>query len=1038
MRKLRWMLRATLVAAFAAFGAGAVAAQQGTVTGTITDADGGKPLAGARVQIIGTALQATTNQSGKYTIAGVSPGARELRAVFVGYESGRRSVTVAAGETVTADFALKTLPYTLDEIVSTATGDQRKIELGNVVARVQSDSLVATAPVRQISDVLQGRVAGVTLQQSSGTTGTGSQIRIRGLSSVSLSNEPIIFIDGVRVESGVASNSIGVGGQSPSRINDINPEEIEAIEIVKGPSASTLYGPDAGNGVILITTKKGKAGKPQWTTYAEGGLINDTKRYPVNYANFGTQLTGANAGSTVRNCTLQNAAAGVCRIDSVTTFDPLRNPVTSPLAQGYRQQYGANVAGGSDFARYFFAGEYENEIGAYGLSSAEQQRLITQRGYTDGVPFNIRRPNELTRVNIRTNASANVFKNAELSAQLGITSSQLRLPTADNSVLGSLTNYLTGPGFVGDTLGNGGNNFGHRPGELFSRFVRQDVERYVGSATFTWSPINWLQTRVVGGYDLTNRVDKSLDPRGEAPNFSTLRSEGARTDNRTNIRQYTGTVDATARYSITKGVTGKTFGGIQYFRNSFLGNRATGENIAPGNRTLIGASRQFVSEVNVTTATIGYIAEQQVAVKDRLFLTGAMRQDRAAAVGRNFNSPIVPRASVSYLLSDEGFFPKNGVLNTLRLRGAWGRSSVLPQNALVAEQTFNFVGVTVLGTDVPGVVLGNLGNPNLGPEISTETEVGFDATLLNDKVSVEFTAFRKNTRDALISRVLAPSLGVSASQLFNLGGIRNEGLELAVNLRPIQSKALNWDMTLTGSLLRNNVQSLGTNLAGQPLPPILDIGGTQRTLPGYPVAGYWDRPITGFADANGDGLIGVNEVTVGDTAEYLGSVIPLREAAMNTAITVLDGKLRIGAQIDYRGAYRLTNLSERFRCFSAFGGGNCQARRDPTTPLDQQARQVATSNAVFGNTFAGFIEDASFMRFRELSATYTAPKSFAKLFSAANANFTFAVRNVGFLLNKYTGIDPEVNGFGQGGNFARDFFSQPPTRNFVFRASFGF
>lgn len=1034
MRKVRWMLRSAVVALVAAFGAGTAAAQQGTVTGTITDVDGGKPLAGARVQVVGTALTATANQSGKYTITGVNPGAREIRAVFVGYESSKKAVTVAAGETVTADFSLKALPYSLDEIVSTATGDQRKIELGHTVAAIKTDSLVANAPVRSISDVLQGRVAGVQLLQSSGTTGTGSQIRIRGLSSISLSNEPIIFIDGVRVESGTGSNSIGVGGQSPSRINDLNPEEIENIEIVKGPSASTLYGPEAGNGVILVTTKKGKAGKPVWNTYVEGGIINDTKRYPDNYAAFG-RLTSTNAAT--RACTLQLVAAGTCVIDSISTFNPLLNPVLSPLAQGYRQQYGANVAGGTDAIRYFFSGEYEGETGPFELPSAERTRLITERGYTDGVPDNINRPNALKRIALRTNASAQVFKNAEINAQVGYTTSQLRLPNNDNNVLGILSNGLTGAGSALDTAGTGGWGFGFRPGELFSRPTTQDVERFVGSVTGTWTPVSWLSTRIVGGYDLSQRIDRQLNPRNQAPNFGTLRTEGSRIYNETTIRQYTGSFDATARYTPSKGITAKTTGGIQFFRNSFLGNRATGENIAPGNTTLNGATRQFVSEVNVTNATVGAFVEQSIAIKERLFLTGAGRIDRASAVGTNFSSPILPKASVSYLISDEGFFPKGSFVNSLRLRSSWGRASVLPGSALVAQQTLNFAATTIAGTDVPGVLFGNLGNPDLKPETSTELEAGFDASLFNDKVSIEFTGFRKTTKDALISRVLAPSLGVSAGQLFNLGSVRNEGLELAINLRPIQSKNLNWDMTLTGSLLRNRVLTLGNDAQGNPLPPILDIGGTQRTLPGFPLAGFWDRRIVEIIDRNGDGIIGTNEVGVNDAATYLGSVVPQREAAMNTSISMINNTLRIGAQIDYRGAYRLTNLTERFRCFST-GSGVCQARRDASTPLERQAANIATSNAAFGNTFAGYIEDASFMRFRELSATYTAPKSFARLFSASTANFTFAVRNLGFLLNNYTGIDPEVNGFGQGGNFARDFLTQPPTRNFVFRASFGF
>lgn len=245
---------AGLLALGLVLGAGTAQAQQGSITGKVTDQANGQALVGARVQAAGTNYFAISNQQGQYTIRGVNGGTYSLRIVMLGYGSTQKSVTVAAGQAATVDWALSQVPYTLEEIVTTATGEQLKRELGNSVSRVEAAQLVDAAPVTSLTEVLNGRVAGVVAIANDGIVGSGSRIRIRGVSSASLATDPLVYVDGIRVSERGPALTVGNGGNSPSFFNDINPEEIESIEVVKGPSAATLYGTQAANGVIRITT----------------------------------------------------------------------------------------------------------------------------------------------------------------------------------------------------------------------------------------------------------------------------------------------------------------------------------------------------------------------------------------------------------------------------------------------------------------------------------------------------------------------------------------------------------------------------------------------------------------------------------------------------------------------------------------------------------------------------------------------------------------------------------------------------------------
>src|SRR5438128_3468599 len=412
----------------------ALGAQTGTVAGRVTDQSTGQPLVDARVTVAGTTLIAHTSGDGHYRLPKVPAGPVTLRVSLIGYGTVSRSVAVSTGDTTTTDVQMAISAFSLDEVVVTATGEQTKREVGNVVNTIRSDSLVATRPIANMNDLLAAKAPGVEVLEGN-LTGAGARVRIRGTSSLSLNNEPLYIIDGVRMTSANNSSSIGIGGTNPSRVNDINPEEIESYEVIKGPSAAALYGTAASTGVIIIETKRGTPGATRWNVYAEQGLIKDYNTYPTAYRGWMTHPTGIpDSGSLPTNgieCFLTQVVAGTCTQDSVTKYNLFEDPQTSPNATGYRNQYGIQVLGGSDAVRYFVSGEWENEVSQLKMPPFAVDSLLTIRPIA-AVPFEQLRPNARRRVSLRANAEARLNPRMDLSLSSGFISSTQRLPQTDS------------------------------------------------------------------------------------------------------------------------------------------------------------------------------------------------------------------------------------------------------------------------------------------------------------------------------------------------------------------------------------------------------------------------------------------------------------------------------------------------------------------------------------------------------------------------------------------------------------------------------
>ena len=1010
---------ASLLAVVCSFGMAQAAAAQGILTGRVTAQGSNEPVAEGRVIVIGTSLFATTNAEGRYTIRNVPSGLQSVRVLRVGFAEQKKSVEITTGQTSTLDFQLATVAIKLAEVVTTATGTERTVTQGNSIAQIDAAELTKTKPITSIGDLLTARAPGVQVMPNN-MTGASVRVRIRGTSSLSLSNDPIYIIDGVRMTSDNGSQSIGIGGTTFSRVGDINPQDIENIEVVKGPSAATLYGTDAANGVIVITTKRGRAGKARWNVFAENGIIKDRNTYPTAYTLFGHTPA---APTVSKQCFLSQIASGACVKDSLLSFNLWSDPETTPLGTGQRQQYGVSASGGNEGVTYFVSGGYEKELGVYTIPEFDRQRL-------DSMGVNILpewlRPNALEKQNVRVNLMSAMSPTLDVQTSAGFIHSNQRLPQTDNNTTGLASSAYGGPGYRNN--GNGSLGFpknGYRaytPGDIFQETFNQQINRFIGGVNANWRPFSWMANRANVGVDYTSRVDTDLCRRSNCSDFGTSRL-GFSVDNRSNIRNFSFDLASSGTFQPMQSLNAKTTLGAQYVNYAFDRNGASGEQLAPGTVTPSDGAIQSVSASTSYTKTLGIFLEEALAFRDRLFLTAALRTDQNSAFGTNFQQVYYPKLSASYVISDEEFFPKIPMLDQLRLRATYGAAGTQP-GPNDALRYFSAAQVNADRTDVNGIILSAVGNPNLKPERATEFEGGFDAKMLDQRVNLELTYYSKLTKDALISRVLPPSAGVSTSRFENLGSVKNAGVEGQITAQLLQDKRFGWDASFAGSANSNKLVDLG------PVPPI--IGTLIQERAGYPLFGWWSRPITGYADKNGDGLLDVTEVTVGDTAVFLGYSAPRYEMTFNNGFDFLDRTLRIATLFDYKGGYKGDNDTQRIRCQNRV---NCREEADPTASLEHQARVVALRDNP-ARTQAGFIEDGSFVRWRELSVTYSAPDRMAtRVFRAQSASLTFAARNL-HVWTKYSGVDPEAS-YGSG-NVPNDFQTAPPPTYFTLRLNLGF
>lgn len=1018
---VRRLMRAFSAVAMAfALSAASGSAQTGTVTGIVTDASTGSPLVGVQVVIPGTNQGGLTNRVGRYLLLNVPTGSVEVRAVFLGFGQQTQTVNVSAGGTATADFRLETSAIQLEGvIVNSVTGrEQRLREVGTNTTTIDVDQ-IEPATITSMADLLSGRSEGVILQDVNGTTGSGQRIRIRGANSLSLSNEPLVFVDGIQYNS---SNdlSIGVGGQEAGRLNDLNPNDIANIEIVKGPAAAALYGTAAANGVLLITTKRGRAGAPEWNFYAEYGELEDRFEYPLNYMAYSvvgdgsapfTTASGAFNTTDYAYCPNRSAAAGTCTQDGVATFNTLLDPRTTPFSKGNRGRYGASVRGGNDRVTYFVSGEIGDETGVIDY-------------------------NTLDRSTVRANLNAAVNDQVDLSISTGYTTQSTGFNSNDNSIFSPLINGLLGEAYyvpradgVPEDDGENRRNYGFGLNQVDNEVyvINDDIDRITLSSNGQYRPTDWLSLNATGGLDfISGHTFRTLQP-GLLP-ISQAFANGIRESDRTSRYNYTFNSSGVGTFTLKPDLFSTTTVGVSYNRSLLNRTECYGSSLLQGTASCGTTSDLFsIDEDYSEVIQVGAYVATELAWRDRVFLGGAIRGDDNSAFGSDFGFIVYPSLSLSWVVGEEDWFPQMDFLSSFRLRSAWGTSGLRP-DFRDAVTLFSATTVATPSGDVPGITVNSTGNIDLKPERSTEYEVGFDAALLNDRLGVEFTYFNKKSRDALIERRLAPSLGLADSRFENLGEIKNAGTELAVNVAALQADDVGLDLRVALTTLDNEVVALGDGVED-----IVFNRGLQRHAEGYPAGAFFAIPFT-FDDADGNGLLENDEVTVGDEAEYIGPALPTYQMSFGGELRLFDF-MRVATLFEARGGNYQGNDSEAFRCGARSTRG-CEAVADPNAPLEVQATHIA--DRYLASQY-GTIEKADFIKWREISVTLEAPESLTSTLPELDGlSLTLSGRNLATWTD-YSGLDPETVEGGGSVNFSQsEFNTQPPVRYLMIRLNYNF
>jgi TonB-linked SusC/RagA family outer membrane protein len=1000
-----------------------LAQSTGTVRGRVIEAGSQRPVADAQVSVVGSTVGAITNAAGDYVIANVPAGARQLRVRRIGFQAAEQAVTVTSGATVAVNFTMTQAAAQLDQIVVTGTGGATtRRTVGNAITTINAAELTRENSISNVSEILQSKTPGVTILPGSGTPGTSGDIRIRGSNSLS-GSRPVIFIDGIRMSNeGLGNwNATGTGAtgqafstQITSGLDFLNPEDIESIEVIKGPAAATLYGADASSGVIQILTKRGIRGqqKAQWTVRGERGVNQWGTETLTNYL---TCDSARIAGRVVVDGVSQPTFTG-CQgkpIGTVLTQNPLEiDP--SARRDGSIQRLNLGLRGGADRYSYFLSADKDDEYGVY-FNSFNHRKAA--RGNFTLVP------NERT----------------ELAINVSYGQNDLRLPPQDESVLGVLLNASRSqPGLrpTGNfrTVFTGTDTIvypNQSPGRANDYNNRTRSDRLQLGATVNYNPAAWLRNRLTIGTDQVFSTADLLVLPGD--DFEPIGNVLQRTPR---FRDYTVDYVGQLPYRITSAFSGTTSFGTQIISRLRETLTATGAGLGAPDVTTIGSAQTTTggntySENN----SVGYFGQQEIAWRNRLFLTGAVRADDNSSFGTNFDLIVYPKLSLSWVLSEEpaveGLF-KAIATNSFKLRSAWGQAGRAP-DPYTATRTYQIIRTTLSQTSTgSGLITNSFGNQELKPERGEEFEVGFESSHLSDRLGFDFTYYSRRTRDMLVGVPVAPSLGFISSPITNLGTVKNSGLELAMTATPVTASRFAWDTRVNFATNNDILETFQVPNKTSEVLPSQAFGAVQQHRVGYRLGAYWAPvvqrdPVTGAIKLTAGGAID----TVG-TTRYIGPSAPTRELGFANTFTFFQN-FRVYALLDYKGGHYLFNLKERNRCQTA--NDNCErandprflAARAPKTAADSLLRRELDAIRTIPSLF---IEKADFVKLREVSLSVTIPQRLVARSGASAAQLVLSGRNLG-LWTDYTGLDPEVNSYG-GRNFARvDAYANPMARRFA-------
>jgi len=944
-----------------------------TVRGHVTEGPGGRGIPEAQVSITGTRVGALTNQNGDFTLVGVPTGPRALEIRRIGYQPVTRNITVIAGDNAVGDIALSVSAVNLSEVVVTGTGTAtEKRAIGTNIATVDS-ALISRAEAVTVDQAMQGKIPGAQITQNSGSPGGGGiSVRLRGTNSFISGSDPLYIVDGVIVDNGSAQLAdLGIRSNPQNRLADLNPDDIEHIEVTRGAAAAALYGSRANNGVVQIFTKRGTIGKAHYTANTRYSVSQLREQQPFNFYPYNEN------GLPVTRFNYQD--------DIFHT------------APGNEQNL--TVEGGNDQTRYFISGNYAFEDGIMRSTSSQRSGA---------------------RINLQQQLASNLTGN--VTANYVTTHNELQAfgEQNDYGIMGSL---FFAPTQVDFRPVNGiyplPPSLGTNPLLAIAKIRNpQQIDRFIGSTKLTWTPLTHLLLDYTLGLDNTGFEQRQFVPRnavlGTAP-LATGRSQSvfqsSRVLNQDGVGSYTwnpiGPFDL------------RTTAGLNYTDQRVRMTSATANGLAPVGDLVSAGSVFSAGQTDVEMRTLGFYGQQELAWRNKLFLTGGVRFDASSTFAPSERWQAFPKLSASYVVIDN----KAGALNNLRLRSALGYAGSQPSITNAYSQFITYSQLPFAGR--PGFVNNTIyGNPNLRNERAREWEVGTDVGFLDGRVSTEATYYNRLVSDLLFFRPLPTSTGFS-QQFAPIGSMSNKGIELLLHTQNVDNPNLSWASTITYAHNKNLVESLS-------IQDFQSAGGyPNRIRAGYPAGVFYGSYaardcITGQLLLDSLGRYRRSNQTV-DMGATLAQREALSHGTCNDSLNKIIGdpnpkwtgsilneftlarRVRLRALLDGVFGNQIMNLSTRAQ--NAGIASNSKTYERELLPYGDPRKLPPGFDARTQGIFEYWIEDGTFVKLRELSASYTLDAAPVRRYFRDGVDLTLSGRNL-YVWTKYSGYDPEINLFG--------------------------
>jgi len=1078
---------------------GTVLAQQSvTISGRVTS-DAGAPLPGANVYIEGMNIGALTGDQGRYSFT--LPPARAtgqrvtLTARALGFRSLSHPITLSAG-TIDQDFVLGTNPLRLGEVVVTGAGTQTSVEkLGNTINTVHSDDIVRSNENGNIVEALAAKAPNVQVTEAAGDPGSSASIRIRGSKTITGTGQPLFVVDGIPIDNSTIStgSSIQSGTAIPNRASDINPDDIESIEILKGAASGAIYGARAGQGVILITTKKGTPGTTHYTLRSSETIDKASTDYPLQ-TKYGQ---GSGWASTI--CTTPDCFVG--STTAASSFGPLisgpsYNHANELFTTGNQSDNNLSVSGGSERTQFFLSGSEYNGQGIIVGPNDDYQRYTARLNASHQLTTALKIGANVSYIDTR---GSFIQKGSNTS---GLLLGGLRTPPDFNNLpyLDPTTGLQRSfrfphpsPNSVITTRGYDNPFF-----DIYQQTNTANSNRVIGNVQADWLPLSWL------AFKYTLGADNNGETRLQAiPKTSSTLATGQVLSYQFNQLQIDHNLTGTATWSLNQNfdgtfVLGQNLNSRRFQQEFVQGNTLMADRPYKLSNTL---QQTAITDAETDVHTEGYFGQGTFDMFNQLYLTLGLRNDGSSTFSDNSRRNWFPKASLAWTFTDRlNHLGLNKYISFGKLRAAYGEVGQEPSayallSVLNAGATFSDGGwgTSVTATQNSTAALfssGTKGQPSIKPERTSEFEGGMDLGLFGDRADAGITYYNDLSRDVLFFTPLAPSTGFT-SQLRNSGKIRNRGWEATFNMRPIQRPNLGWEIGLQYAQNDNKVlQLIGAQFVNQ--------GGSFAGASGVAYVGGRVGALQGndyIRCGRSDASLGENRAGV-----TLAGVQAACQGAKNGALylapdgfPVVDGTLRqisdpqprwtgsVNNSIRYK-KFRLTGLvdiKEGGQIWNGTKGAlyffgthlDTQDAREhqvvfgqtwqkgavvgpgagtsvwlvcpASQPTNCNPSGTGTGTSPISNWFQGngggfgtvgtyFIEDDSYVKLRELSLSYLFDQPWVSgRTGLSSIEVKLAGRNL-HTWTKYTGWDPETNLAGAEVPITGvDFFNNPQTRSFV-------